>query len=246
MICLMTICSEVCLPSTISTENTRTLQQSRRQAISSNRRLCKYASKSNLYLRGSGIEPKNVVRVEVQEILELLLQPNSTTIKSAEERLNNLISRPRLASVLLDIILDFKAQKGIRQLAGTVLRRRIDVIWEHLNSDEQETMLESIADAILTESVPEIRRQLALSFGEMTKLSNSFAQLDRMVHRVAATCGAEDASCRELGLEVMQNLIEDLGDEMRSLYVTLVELCETALTDSAVCSLPSQRISAPT
>lgn len=242
LICLMTICSDFPLRLRACQYHSRILGQKSVQRLSTSHPVIlqperKYASISdlpNIRLRGGSSELKNIVRSDIEQILEMLLQPNSTTIKAAEDQLNGLVNRPRFAGVMLDIILDFKAQRSIRQLAGTILRRKIDVVWEHLNADEQEILQESVGEAILTEPSPDIRRQLALSFGQMTKLSNSFSQLDRMVRRVAATCSAEDSGCRALGLEVMQSLVEDLGDEMRSLYVTLVELGEAALTDSSV------------
>jgi hypothetical protein len=135
---------------------------------------------------------------------------------------------------MVDILLDSRTPLNIRQLAGTVLRRKIELVWDNTDVEEQTAMQVKISDAIMSEPAPQLRRQLALLFGATVKLSSTFAQLDAMVRRVATTCADEEPACRELGVELMHNLVEDLGDEMRSHHEALLDICESALSDLSV------------
>ena len=181
---------------------------------------------------------RDQVKSELIEILPMLLLPNSTMIKSAEGRLNVLVSNPCFVEVMLDIILNRQNPLSIRQLASTVVRRKIGHAWDHIDPAEQDSLQEHFVQAMLTEPAPEVRRQLALCFGEVAKLANTFAQLDRMVRRVAAACRSEEPACRELGLEVLQGVVEELCAELRSMLPDLVEICEAALTDPSVRPCP--------
>ncbi len=197
----------------------------------------------NLKLRGGHQDEQSTAHnprdrqmshVELLEILTALLLPNSTAIREAETSLNGCAMRPRFVEAMVDIILNSRTPLTIRQLAGTVMRRKIELVWDNMDENEQTAMQMRISDAILSEPAPQLRRQLALLFGSTVKLSSTIAQLDAMVRRVAMTCTAEEPVCRELGVELMHNLVEDLGDEMRSHHDTLLEICESALADLTV------------
>jgi hypothetical protein len=177
---------------------------------------------------------REVSKAELKEILAMLLLPNSTLIRETETSLNACAMRPRFVECMVDILLDCRTPVNVRQLAGTVMRRKLELVWDSIDVKEQTAVQLRISDAILSEPVPLLRRQLALLFGATAKLSSTFDQLDAMVRRVNATCSAEDPACRELGIELMLSLVEDLVDEMRSHHDALVGICESALSDHAV------------
>ena len=171
---------------------------------------------------------------EINDVLAQLLLPNSTLIRSAEKRVRKMVQRPKFVDGMLGIALSRTTALGQRQMAAIVLRKNIEQAWGFLGDDEQRQIQETLVDGMLYENIGQLRRQLALLLAEVAKLSSNFVQLDYMMERVIGSCRSGDPGCRAIAYELVHNLIDVLGEELRNHFSELVDVCASGMRDVSV------------
>jgi len=106
---------------------------------------------------------------QLVDILSLLFQPNTETVKNATKQLKEYFKTPHALKNLL-ILVQESEDTRIRQVSCVYLRRIIDKLWLKIGPEDQAHVKQVLLQRFIEEPVPVIKKNIAEVIGALGKI----------------------------------------------------------------------------
>mmetsp|Transcript_20737 Transcript_20737/g.26835 ORF Transcript_20737/g.26835 Transcript_20737/m.26835 type:complete len:1175 (-) Transcript_20737:204-3728(-) len=163
----------------------------------------------------------------LEQILAALLQPNSDTIRQAEQALKPLLLKASVVSSLMTIIQN-SPNAAVRQIAAVVLRKKIAKLWKKVKKSTQVLVKDALLARLHTEPERIVRKSLAALASTLAK-SSSWPELLLFVSECARQ--QQSAGHRELAYMLLLHMSETVAASLSGRLGEVASLFANALND---------------
>lgn len=168
----------------------------------------------------------------LQRLLQELASATDTkTIQNVTTSLNEqFYTNPACVPGLLTIVKD-NQQWQIRQLAAVELRKRITKFWDEIDEPTQHQMREATLKLIIDETSNLVRHSLARVISAIAKVDIPNQKWGDLIQFLYTCCQSSTAAHREIGVYVLDSLIETIPETMEAHLQHLFELFSALVND---------------
>ncbi|CAJ1082427.1 importin-4 [Xyrichtys novacula] len=166
---------------------------------------------------------------ELEQILSQLTQPDNAVIQQATAQLKHAFKDPAIIPALC-AVMSGSQNPQIRQSAAVMLRLRVKKHWKKISPNDRESLKAVVLQAFMQESEHTVQHSLSQLCAVMVKheTPDRWPALLQLLNQSTKSSNAND---RQVGLLLLNKVIESNPEPFRPHYSQLLELLSTVLQD---------------
>ncbi|CAM9209373.1 unnamed protein product, partial [Lampetra planeri] len=166
---------------------------------------------------------------ELEQILSQLTQPDNAVIQQATAQLKQAFKDPAIIPALC-AVMSGSQNPQIRQSAAVMLRLRVKKHWKKINPADRESLKAVVLQAFMQETEHTVQHSLSQLCAVMVKHETP-DRWPALLQLLSQSTKSLDAHDRQVGLLLLNKVIESNPEPFKPHYSQLLQLFSTVLKD---------------
>eukprot|EP01134_Creolimax_fragrantissima_P003802 CFRG3802T1 len=175
--------------------------------------------------------------VVLEGLLCQLLTPDNDVIQRATVEIKRILKSPAGLQTLVTVICTSN-NEGARQMGATLLKQRIASSWMKLTPDFKQAIKDALLHLVLNDPVRSVRQGVARAICMIAKHEVPSGQWPNFMEWLSQCTNSTVVAHKEIGMLVLCNLCETMGEQLKPFYGSMFGLFQTALHDRESAEIP--------
>lgn len=167
----------------------------------------------------------------IEYCLRQLLQPDTAIIRQATEQLSSVYFKDPRCIPSLNNILCNSSEWQIRQLAAVLMRKRIVRVWSRMPMEIRQQLKAVLLQRIINDDHNLVRHSIARVVSVIAKHDIPAGHWKELLEFLYTCCQSEFVGHREVGMYVLETLVETISAELRNHLPQLMMLLGKTIED---------------